>query len=487
MLMHTFGVSGKDLARIVHVDEALVSKWRHGKRTLKSNSSSADCIATHFISIDRDSKFTKLTKLLSADYSDIFSASEDEMAVYLKQWIAGDSDTGDMNNLFRALQSNPDTDIAISYHYTGNEGRRKAVDFFNEYARLQTTPIEIVAFTTEDGQWFYEDEQFRTKWKESYFSIINRGHIIKVIHPVNRGYEDMAESILSWAPIHLSGKTIDYYIPDYSDEHIFHTYFIIPGHLALYSSSSGNYTKSPDTWMTNDKYMLKNIENIIKEYLNKSQPLFTRYYIDSGEQHLSELISILQRRNMRYFHGILPSYMPLTEALLREIYEKNGFSEDESAKYKTIYERLSSLNLKGRIRYLISMESLSDLLASDEIEIKMLTYITGRRIIVDRATFLRVARESFDIALESGCAEVGLIMPDMPDALQGISVLALENTCVHFTEMISNKTFAMVLHEMTFIVAVMERIKKIWAGIPSRMKEKEYVAGRISDALADPS
>ena len=483
LLLKTFEISGKDFARIIHVDEALISKWRHNKRILRASSASADKIVDFFLSIDRPTNFSTLRKILLANYKEAFDVPEAELTVYMKNWLTDAKHGDEESDLFDSLKSDPDVGITISYHLSKNNGRRMAIKFFNEYAKKHQDATEIIAFTTEDGAWFYEDKAFREDRKESYFELLNAGKIIKVIHPVNRSYEDMADSIISWLPIHLTGKTIDYYIPSYSTEPVNYTYCLIPGLIALTGASSNNYTKYLDSWLTNDEYVLKNTAKIIQEYINRSYPLFNRFYIESGKLYLNELIDIVQRRNTRYYHCSAPLYLPMSESLLEEIFRRNDQNEKDIRSNIENYIRLAALNVSVLNRYAIDIKSLKKNLLKDEVELHTLTYLTGTRIMVDQELYRRTVRERFDAMRTLSTIEVGIISADKHDDFEDITVLGQENTGVQFLGSQAQRPFVMMLHEITFTVAVMERIKAIWKEIPALMKDKAYVYEQIAQLI----
>ncbi|MCL1896257.1 MAG: hypothetical protein FWG03_06915, partial [Clostridiales bacterium] len=477
-------VAGKDLSRIIHVDEALISKWRHNKRVLRAGSGSAEKIVDFFLSIDRRGDFARLKKLLAGNYREIMAASEAEISVYLKKWLTDPQQDSGMSDLFESLEGSPDVDITISYHLGKNSGRRMAVKFFNEYAKQRPESTEVIIFSTEDGSWFHEDEAFKADWRKLYDELLDAGKIIKVIHPVNRSYEQMADSLITWLPIHLTGKTVDYYIPNYADDPVNYTYILMPGQLAITGSSSAHYSKHLDSWVTNDEHILKNTAQIVQEYINRSRPLFTRYYIDSGAQYYNELMSIIQRRNTRYFHSAAPLYAPLPETLLEEILRRNGLGGEDVRKTIENYSRLSSLNVSIPNHYVISMKSAEKNLRAENVEMHAMTYLAATRIVVDQELYRRVVRESFKAIRNLATIEAGLISASQRDDFEDITVMAQENTGVQFIGAQMGKPFVIMLHEATFIIAIMERIKASWREIPAIMKDKDFICDRIDELIS---
>jgi transcriptional regulator with XRE-family HTH domain len=480
--MKSLKISGKDLGKVIHVDESLISKWKSGKRALKPGSHYAEKIAEHILSMDEPSKYAHIYKHLAGYYENIMQCSEKELLMYFKSWLTDETDAGG-TDAYDEVRNSGYTDTNISYCFKDEEGRRQATEFLNKYVLAQDTPCEIISFTTESGKWFREDDAFYLRWKTQHNELIESGHFISLIQPVNRSYGAMAESIVRWLPLHMTGKVIDSYIPDYVSGPINYTYFVVPGHIAVWGLSSKNYTKRINTWVSNEKDIVENLSNIIKEYLNKAIPLFERFYYDSKTQYLNELTGMMQRRSQKYYHGSVTMYMPISADLIEEILLSNGVSEKNIALAVKTYEFLTSLNLSERNRYIININTLSQLLEEDRIALLPLSFILGETVYTDRSAFVCLLREFIEGILSSDLIEIALLDESQKDDYADINVLAQEGNRIHFMSTRGENPFVMSVSEPTVVVAMIERTKNMWGGIPSRMKEKEYVTTRILELL----
>ncbi len=94
VLMDNFAISGKDLASLLHIDSSLVSKWRNGKRTLRPNSVYTTQIIRHVMALDRNNHYAKIRMMLSREYMNIFKCPEQEIALFLKDWLTSANETG---------------------------------------------------------------------------------------------------------------------------------------------------------------------------------------------------------------------------------------------------------------------------------------------------------------------------------------------------------------------------------------------------------
>jgi transcriptional regulator with XRE-family HTH domain len=477
-LMRAFDMHGKDLSKVIHVDESLVSKWKSGKRQLKPGSNYVDSIASYFLSVDKSNKYVRIRKLLADSYEDIMRKSGDELLAYLKAWLT-ENGAGPEHDLYDELRGSGFATTSVSYCFKGDVGRRRAVDFMNRYVMGCQPPLEIICFTTEDGRWFREDEEFYRHWLELQLALIEKGHIIQLIQPVNRTYEETADSIVRWLPLHMTGKVIDSYIPDYVVDSIRYTQFVVPGHLAIWGFSSANYTRQMNTWLTTDKDTLENCENIIHEYLNKAMPLFERFYFDMKARYINELTGMMQRRSQKYFHGSVTLYMPMSREIMSDVLKSNGISEKNIGKAMDTYDMVSSLNAGERCRYILNTETLRQLMSGESVDLLPLSFILGERVRADRESFRRIIREFADLVLDNDLTEIAILDEDRKDEFEGINVFAQEGNKIHFMSTKSDNPFVLSVKEATVVVAVIERIKNLWNSIPGRMKEKEYAVSRI--------
>ena len=484
LLMRVFSISGKDLSDLMSIDSSLVSKWRSGRRMLKPTSVYADKIVTYIIERDKPNQYKNICRLLKNNYEHIESCSKSELIFFLKNWLTSGSALSQNDAEFDPLKNSESVDISIFYRFHGNKGRRQAIKFMTDYAMEHTPGLERISYTEESAAWFYEDDAFLKEWRENNDWFLRHGNKITVIHPVDRTYETTAISMLNWMQLHMVGGTHACYIPKYSDESVRFTLFLIPDHLVLFSLSSRKHEKVGDMFLTNDPSFLKSIGNILKDFLDRSIPIFARYYFDNNEEFFNDLIGILETGKEKYIHSFAFLFTPLSEHLVKEILQYNKISGEEIDKIAELYHIISTLFISSKTRYFINIDKLERILRQDNTAIlDSFSFIMGRVISVPHALFIKVIREALDTILNIETIDIGITDAQLLANLDDINILAQENTYANFFCANLETPLSLVSKELTVATGVYQTLGKIWNSIPRLKRNKEFVFNQIQEQL----
>ncbi len=144
-LMEVFGVSGKELADAIHVDYSLISKWRLLKRRLPLSSPHTRRIADYFMSLDLQTGYARIKKLLHTSYPETPMETKKKIEVLLCKWLSHVDLPENAHVFTPSGNARPET----CYVYDGNEGRRQALLDFLEYVMLLPDGQEIVMCSTK--------------------------------------------------------------------------------------------------------------------------------------------------------------------------------------------------------------------------------------------------------------------------------------------------------------------------------------------------
>ena len=269
ILMDTFSISGKDLAALLHIDSSLVSKWKSGKRAFRPNSVYTSQIIKHVMALDSNNQYAKIKLILSSEYAGIHNASENEIALFLKDWlISGNNKSGGASNTLDEIKNLKSISPLSFYSIAGNNGRRQVLQFFQKYAMSLNTTCDIWIYSTESKRWMYEDSAYHDELQSRYISLLEKGCRIRIIHAMSGSYESLAQSMLTWLPMHMTGRTQAYFIPRYKYEQLGYTYFLLKDHLAVYNWSPKMNQGDVNTYITHEKQMIKDIEVMMEEYFS---------------------------------------------------------------------------------------------------------------------------------------------------------------------------------------------------------------------------
>ncbi len=260
------GVSNIYLSRVLHVDASLISRYRAGVRTPRSNPEMAEQLAhALYIQTEREGRLPELAKMMQFPVSDLdeeyfgrwlfsFSSFTEMGLNYAEQFFETfDSYSSEVTTSLPSFrQSAPEEilgeDAAV---YRGTEGLRRAVIRFLGSAVLSGDE-ELLLYSDEDMGWMTDDPAFRLQWASLMSECVKRGTHIRIIHNIDRDLSEMNEAIRGWLPLYMSGRIEPYYSLMQKDGRFSHTIFLSPGRACIHASHvigterSGLYQYSTD-------------------------------------------------------------------------------------------------------------------------------------------------------------------------------------------------------------------------------------------------
>ncbi len=337
LLMHVFKLSNSYLARQIHVDASLVSRWKSGSRTLSPQSPHGAALATFFIQTDafpyqkayltrlldelmrRDSRQASETDRIFAlahwfvteePFSlpeqlpvPLFAEQTDQMIHHIDQWLMSGADqAADSSPQPQAIQTpnhwqKPPHKLTGSC-YVGLSGRRTAILTFLDETIELASPTDLLLFSEESMNWLTEDPAFMSTWSDKLRMVIESGHRITIIHVVNRGSQEIIDVINQWLPLHLTGQIRSYYDTSYNSPTIKQSIFITRGKRLLVSQSTDGLEASVLSFAYDDELVLDHYTRLFEAYLKQCRPLFNGYIAASRQAYL-EMIHAVKARTSR--------------------------------------------------------------------------------------------------------------------------------------------------------------------------------------------
>jgi len=164
------------------------------------------------------------------------------------------------------------TDEVVSVHY-GIEGKRRAVELFLSEVALRDKPQTLLLHSSEEMSWMTGDPKFTQKWAALMFAVLSKGNRVKIIHTINRGIDEMFDSIASWMPVYMTGLIEPYYYPKKRDNVFKQTMFIAPETSAIISNSVNDETESAANILFRDKSAVAAYVTEYNRYLSMCRPL----------------------------------------------------------------------------------------------------------------------------------------------------------------------------------------------------------------------
>ena len=100
--------------------------------------------------------------------------------------------------------------------FRGNEGKREAILGLLRLALTLPSGQELWCLMQDTQRWFTEDDTYINTWESVNLAFLAAGNSIRVIHTIDRHYDMLAKSLLSWLPLYLTGKVMPYFLSSHT-------------------------------------------------------------------------------------------------------------------------------------------------------------------------------------------------------------------------------------------------------------------------------
>ena len=150
-------------------------------------------------------------------------------------------------------------------------------------------PQTLLLYSDEDMGWLTGNREFTLKWSSMLNQVIKRGNKIKIIHTVDRGFDEMLSAIREWVPLYMTGSIEPYYYPRIRDGLFRRTLFIAPDTAAISSGTVGSGTKNAANFLFTNKMTIKALIEEYNDLLSRCRMLMRIFTPHSNDDYLSLL------------------------------------------------------------------------------------------------------------------------------------------------------------------------------------------------------
>ncbi len=306
LLMNITNTSNSILARNIALDASFISRLRRGLRTPARNVTYLQSMAEYFArSCRAEYQKTALLGAINDNSATKYSATE-PLEVIIYQWLNQhglpsvpiDEFLDDISSFqFRKNSAGTSIDLGKTDCITvsetevfyGVQGKKSAVLGFLSLVLKSDTPQTLLLYSDEGLEWMTDDPGFTSKWASMLSQVLQKGNRIKIIHSINRHFEEMAAGIRKWVPLYMTGAIEPYYYPKTRDGLFRRTLFIAPETAAVASSSVGRSTGKEANFLFTD---LETVKALMEEYtsiLHLCRPLMRISTPGNNRDYLSLL------------------------------------------------------------------------------------------------------------------------------------------------------------------------------------------------------
>lgn len=308
------------LARRLHVDASLVSKWKSGQRRLSEHSVHFGAVLDFFVGEDegRTSRVVEVLKELNPlDSLDTEGIVRSRLQAFL------------LGSASPPLEpSGPETSRAVGIAkvliYEGGEGRRDAVSELLDLAEAMPDPGRIVFTECEQYRWLLEDPQYVRHWRDRIYRLLERGFRATFILHFTVYHEQFFHFFRVCSPL-LFHRNVDWHYHEYYDAEVhWFSFFILEHARSVMGLSMG--PGHCDTTVFTDARSIAQHKRVVEMVRSASRPLFTDFPQGRILPSLGGLLRSDWQDGAMFAFLPVPVFAATDPALLEEILVDNGVS-----------------------------------------------------------------------------------------------------------------------------------------------------------------
>ena len=286
-VMALTGYTNSVLSQLISVDASLISRYRSGTRSPRSNPEIAlrlsEALWDKIIRNDAKEELSKIMSLpaesidetvfsdwlceTDAPLKNSASAAESLLTAFESYSAAAGIELPSFEDAADKTVLEDSADV-----YYGYEGlRRSIVRFLGNAVRENAS--RLLLYSDQPMDWLLSDEAFRLKWASLMNECVKKGIRIDIIHNIDRKLEEMNNAIISWLPLYISGMIRSFYCIKPSGTRFSHTLFLCPGHFCIKACHIiGNEEKGRYYFHTSPKDLALCLEEF-NRLMDNSRPL----------------------------------------------------------------------------------------------------------------------------------------------------------------------------------------------------------------------
>ena len=313
-VMEIADLSNSKLARLVNIDSSSISRYRTGKRSVRTNSYLIlKMCSTLYEHIQKHDKLSELDRLIEPD------AGEELTEEFFIGWLCGDGDSALSKQYakpaveelqFLAPEEVIDETLLAdtSSMYIGNEGLRKAVLRFLITA-AKAGGGEMKLYSDLQMDWMTGSREYFQRWYSLMGICIRRGVRISIIHNVDRRKAEMSDAVQGWMPLYMEGSIQSYYSTRQNGKRFYNTLFFyryslgggggicIKGDIpaGLEDIARYQYLTEPEDIDFYEKYYTGLLKN--SSLLMRSKSVQRRSAKEDGMDNEAKLIQVIQEQS----------------------------------------------------------------------------------------------------------------------------------------------------------------------------------------------
>ncbi len=383
-LIELFHLTGRELASVGHVDVSLISKWKNGSRTLKSDVESALLISQYIYTIDKKRDHSYLNIIMAKEYSTYMDYPQDKKMALFKDWLCQPATSDDFMNFTKSVNQ-----LSLYTSSMGLEYRRiEILKALEQGHNGLVKDVEIFLFN--DYDWLDNDGEFNNRLVGHLEYLLQTDVSVRLYLVLSYREEKFENLILNLTKLmlytHFQLSTKIMIAPIISG----HSYLINMNERLVHGISNGNNYFTEITMDIDSNQM--HFNNLVSHF-NQKDIKSSILSADKLNSLIKQVLKTGRRRDNSYFISQSLFFTSIQEDLLLEILNDNLIDDEKITKCLNFYKQLNK-NFKQNVedfenRHIYYYEALETLAMKDSFICSNLSAIVGEAIIIRKDQYIQ--------------------------------------------------------------------------------------------------
>lgn len=322
LLLDRLNLSVATLARHLHVDASLVSKWKTGQRRLTDRSGHLAAVVEFFCALAADETTSQGRRIVETlrEFNPLAEGSRaDELCSQIRDFLTGELQLPIGSELVAGKASS----VAQISLYDGPEGRRNAVDDLLKLAEEMETPGRMTFIECEQYRWFLEDRDYTQRWQSRMLALLNRGFQVTFVAHMTASHDQPFHRFFRDCTALLFHRNAHWHHHVYYDDEVhWFSFFILEHALSVMGLSMG--PQQCDTTVFADARSIGQHKRVVDAVGQCSRPFFVDFEQGRLMPSVSSLLDSNWQEGKLYAYLPVPVFAAAPSDLIEDILHSNG-------------------------------------------------------------------------------------------------------------------------------------------------------------------
>ncbi|MGE5415777.1 MAG: helix-turn-helix domain-containing protein [Acidobacteriota bacterium] len=523
-LLKNFDIQGRQLAKALHVDPSLVSKWVTGNRIPNSNSPHIDQISNFFTELraydfQRDILLERLGLLI--DSGNPVPASEIHNA--LKEWLlstkapstqayssAGTFPAQDIRDLLTSVRDyseNPNIlqfpdpssnkwkrplvgDVNSHEVFLGMEGRRQAASQLINVLMNDMCPDRTLMMLSQgDHEWMTGDPEFVLFWISSLNDMLNRGHSVQIIDKMDRDLSQTVMLARMWMPFLVTCKLETFSLPQHKQDPVGITIYTVPGIAAMLSMATGQDDQGVLTLLFKDPATISLLQAKFEYLLASCNHVITKLPTDDASQVCQQQAVLDSQPGYRYIFkdGLSATTLPIS--LYERLLPTSGSTPQETDHYLE-YQRQRIKAFESNVRFspvmdICTLEAIDEMVSLTGYMYPAVDSFSPVGLKAEPQDILEHLSYTVELLQRYENYQIALVRRDEIPEIYRMYCSIKEDTAMIVASWNEQVTQPLVLSisETAIVHAFAAYFEELWEGMPPFNRDKQWVIRKLQSRI----